>query len=57
MHLKQLKNLPQLKAYLLAFFTFSMGIQTIMQMATYFGKKEVKATYADFVKEINKNQK
>ena len=40
--LKQLKNLPQLKAYLLAFFTFSMGIQTIMQMATYFGKKEVK---------------
>jgi hypothetical protein len=22
-----------------------------------FGKKEVKATYADFVKEINKNQK
>ncbi|MFY8078164.1 MAG: MFS transporter [Flavobacteriales bacterium] len=40
--LKQLKHLPQLKAYLLAFFTFSMGIQTIMQMATYFGKKEVK---------------
>lgn len=40
--LRQLKNLPQLKAYLLAFFTFSMGIQTIMQMATYFGKKEVK---------------
>jgi UMF1 family MFS transporter len=40
--LRQLKSLPQLKAYLLAFFTFSMGIQTIMQMATYFGKKEVK---------------
>lgn len=40
--MRQLKNLPQLKAYLLAFFTFSMGIQTIMQMATYFGKKEVK---------------
>ena len=39
---RQIRNLPQLKAYLLAFFTFSMGIQTIMQMATYFGKKEVK---------------
>ena len=39
--LKQLKNLPQLKAYLLAFFTFSMGIQTIMQMASLFGTKEV----------------
>lgn len=40
--MRQLRDLPQLKSYLLAFFTFSMGIQTIMQMATYFGKKEVK---------------
>jgi UMF1 family MFS transporter len=50
--MRQLKNLPQLKAYLLAFFTFSMGIQTIMQMATYFGKKEVKLETVNLIVSI-----
>lgn len=49
---RQLKSLPQLKAYLLAFFTFSMGIQTIMQMATYFGKKEVKLETVNLIVSI-----
>lgn len=39
---KELKNTKQLKSYLLAFFVFSMGIQTIMQMASFFGEKEIK---------------
>lgn len=38
---QQLKKTTRLKAYLLAFFVFSMGVQTIMQMATFFGEKEV----------------
>jgi UMF1 family MFS transporter len=37
----QLKDTKQLKSYLLAFFVFSMGIQTIMQMASFFGEKEI----------------
>lgn len=38
---RQLKGTARLKAYLLAFFVFSMGVQTIMQMASLFGTKEV----------------
>jgi UMF1 family MFS transporter len=38
---KELKHTKQLKSYLLAFFVFSMGIQTIMQMASFFGEKEI----------------
>lgn len=37
----QMAHNRALKAYLVAFFVFSMGIQTIMQMAAYFGEKEV----------------
>jgi MFS transporter, UMF1 family len=36
-----LRQTKRLKAYLLSFFVFSMGVQTIMQMATFFGEKEV----------------
>ena len=39
--LKQLKNQLALKRYLQAFFVFSMGVQTVMLMAVYFGTKEV----------------
>jgi MFS transporter, UMF1 family len=35
----QMAHSKQLKTYLLSFFVFSMGIQTIMQMAAYFGKE------------------
>lgn len=36
-----LKNLPVLKGYLLAFFVYSMAVQTVMIIAAYFGEKEV----------------
>ena len=39
---KNLKQTVRLKKYLLAFFVFSMGVQTIMIMATFFAEKEIK---------------
>lgn len=42
----QMKGLTALKRYLLAFFIFSMAVQTIMLMAQFFGMKEV-FTYND----------
>ncbi|MES2701601.1 MAG: MFS transporter [Bacteroidota bacterium] len=38
----QIKTLPVLKSYLLAFFFYSMGVQTVMLAATLFGSKELK---------------
>ncbi len=35
--LKQVKQLPLLKRYLLAYFFFNMGVQTVMYVATIFG--------------------
>ncbi len=40
--LGQIKQLPVLKTYLLAFFFYSMGVQTVMLAATIFGSKELK---------------
>lgn len=37
----QMKGLTGLKRYLLAFFIFSMAVQTIMLMAQFFGMKEI----------------
>nr|WP_321246434.1 MFS transporter [uncultured Psychroserpens sp.] len=37
----QLKEDLRLKRYLYAFFVFSMAVQTIMLIATYFGEKEI----------------
>lgn len=37
----QLMHLPVLKTYLLAFFFYSMGVQTVMLAATLFGSKEL----------------
>ncbi len=37
-----LKTQPNIKRYLLAFFFFNMGVQTIMLLATLFGSKELK---------------
>ena len=37
----QLKSLTGLRRYLFAFFIYSMGVQTVMLMATLFGKKEI----------------
>jgi UMF1 family MFS transporter len=38
---KELKTQKPLKRYLAAFFTYSMGVQTIMLMAVFFGTKEI----------------
>ncbi len=38
---EQLKQNLQLKRYLVAFFVFSMAVQTIMLMAVYFGEREI----------------
>ncbi|MBO3269089.1 MFS transporter [Hymenobacter defluvii] len=37
----QLKQLPNLKIFLLAYFTYNMGVQTVMYVATIFGDKEL----------------
>ena len=37
----ELKQYPQLKGYLSAFFVYSMAVQTVMIIAAYFGEKEV----------------
>lgn len=39
---KELKDQHNLKKYLSAFFVYSMGVQTIMLMAVFFGTKEIK---------------
>src|SRR5665647_1632336 len=39
---KQLKSLLVLKRFLLAFFFYNMGVQTIMLVATLFGSKQLK---------------
>jgi UMF1 family MFS transporter len=38
----QLKQLPNLKRFLLAYFTYNMGVQTVMYVATIFGDKVLK---------------
>lgn len=37
----QVREIPALKKYLSSFFVYSMAVQTIMLVATYFGAKEV----------------
>ena len=37
----QLKGLPNLKKFLLAYFTYNMGVQTVMYVATLFGTDEL----------------
>jgi len=39
--LRQLKDLPTLKKYLISFFMYSVGVQTIVLMAGIFGSKEL----------------
>ena len=38
----QIRNFPNLKNFLLAFFLYSMGVQTVMLVANHFGKNEIK---------------
>ncbi len=39
---RQLQQLPNLKRFLLAYFTYNMGVQTVMYVATIFGDKVLK---------------
>jgi len=39
---KSLKHLPELRKFLLAYFFYNMGVQTIMYLAALFGSKELK---------------
>lgn len=38
---RQLEQLPNLKKFLLAYFTYNMGVQTVMYVATLFGTDEL----------------
>ncbi|GJH41304.1 MFS transporter [Capnocytophaga sp. HP1101] len=38
---------PRLKWYLIAFFVYSMGVQTVMLVATYFGEQEIQWASSD----------
>ena len=49
---RQVKNMPVLKRYLPAFFFYSMGVQTIMLVATSFGAKELKMETSSLIKII-----
>lgn len=40
----QVREMPFLKSYLLAFFFYSMGVQTVMLASTLFASKEIKKT-------------
>lgn len=44
---RSFENNPQLKKYLTAFFVYSMAVQTVMLIATYFGIEEVNWTGQD----------
>jgi len=45
----QIKKMPVLKTYLGAFFFYSMGVQTVMLVATLFGKKELHLQTAQLI--------
>ncbi|MDB5007686.1 MAG: transporter [Mucilaginibacter sp.] len=49
---KQVQKMPVLKRYLPAFFFYSMGVQTIMLVATSFGAKELHMQTTDLIKII-----
>ncbi|HSI90567.1 MAG TPA: MFS transporter [Adhaeribacter sp.] len=45
----QLETLPALKRFLLAFFFYNMGVQTVMYVASLFGSKELKLPAASLI--------
>lgn len=46
---KEVKHLSDTKKYLLSFFFISMGLQTVMYLATLFGSKELNMKSADLI--------
>lgn len=49
---QQLKKLPILKRYLLAFFFYNMGVQTVMLAATLYGKSELQIPTTNLIVSI-----
>jgi len=48
----QLTNLPSLKRFLISFFFFSMGLQTVMYAASTFGSKEIHMEQGELITTI-----
>lgn len=48
----ELKSYPRLTSFLLAFFFFNMGVQTVMYVATLFGDKELKLEASQLITTI-----
>jgi MFS transporter, UMF1 family len=46
---KQLKQLPELKRFLLAFFFYDMGVQTVMLAAALYGKSELQIPTSNLI--------
>jgi UMF1 family MFS transporter len=49
---KQVKQLPVLKKYLVAFFFYNMGVQTVMLIATLYGKSELNIPTTNLITSI-----
>ena len=47
-----IKNIRNLKLYLFSYFFYSMGVQTIMLVASYFGDKELKLEQSKLIMTI-----
>ncbi|MFN8356321.1 MAG: MFS transporter [Spirosomataceae bacterium] len=47
--LHQLKHLPLLKQFLIAYFVYNMGVQTVMYVAAIFGKTELKMSGSSLI--------
>jgi UMF1 family MFS transporter len=48
----QLQHYPVLKKYLVSFFFYNMGVQTVMYMATYFAADEIKMKSTELITTI-----
>jgi UMF1 family MFS transporter len=46
---KQVKHMPVLKRYLTAFFFYNMGVQTVMLVATLYGKSELNIPFTNLI--------
>ena len=49
----ELKKLKYLTRFLLAFFFYNMGVQTVMYVASIFGEKEIKLGTAELIITVN----
>ena len=49
---RRVKEIPDIKNFLLAFFFYSAGVQTVIYLATIFAKKELRYTASDSFQKI-----